>query len=479
LELISLAAFALLAACSSTYFDRTASPRQAFYAGNLEAARSALAGLKAEEGEGGSEYPLLLLEEAIVEIAAGNSEPAIAALRKVRDAFDAVEEREVKAFFGEVGTYFSDERWKDYGGEDYEKILLRAFLAFADLLRDGNDVVAYANQVLEKQRAILDQQPPTQDGRPYKQSCRQVGLGAYLYGLVTEERDPTAASEVKLSYQKVKDWEPQFRLISADLERVQGGVHSQKGHGVVYVFAFVGKGPEKIEVEEVNLAVVAELTSQISRFIPILRDNFGATIDLSPIKLHQVQRRADNPIESVAVEAGGRPVGVAETITDVSATALQHYRATRDWVLAKAVIRRMVKKAITTGVKGAAVTAVRGGADRRHARNKGAGTELAVAGIEVAGILANTLWGAVERADTRYWSLLPDRIQALRFELPEGEHDIAILPQLSSTAKGGERRVRVEVRDGRNTYVFAFIPSPGAGPAPLTSRPARGAVALR
>ncbi len=464
----ALLALSLVSACSSTYDEKIAASREEFYAGRLEAARASIRERLHEAGEDGSEVPLFLLEESLIELAAGNAAKAERNLRTVRDVFDELETAEASAFLGETASYFTDDRFTAYAGEDYEKILIRTFLAFASLLSGSQDVVPYSFQILEKQRDILEQVSPDGSGRKYKQDYKRVGVGAYLYGVVTEERDPTAGSEVKISYEKVRDWEPQFSQVEADIERAERGVHSQKGNGVVYVFAFVGKGPLKIEVEERDLARVTELTTQMARFIPAIRENFGPTLDLSPIRIPVVVPRGDNVIREVAVAVDGEGVGITETVTDVTATAVQQYGEIRDWVISKALLRRMVKKAITTAAKGAATMAVE--KDRRKRTHD---QDAAVAAIEIAGILVNTLWSALERADTRYWSLLPDQIQALRFEVPAGAHEISLTPVLDGSS-GTERRLAVEVLVGKNTYVFGFLSSPGVGPPLLTSRPAHG-----
>ncbi|HEU0016324.1 MAG TPA: hypothetical protein VFQ45_21775, partial [Longimicrobium sp.] len=44
----------------------------------------------------------------------------------------------------------------------------------------------------------------------------------------------------------------------------------------------------------------------------------------------------------------------------------------------------------------------------------------------LAGLVANVGGNALERADTRSWSLLPDRVSVARLSLPPGEHRVSI-----------------------------------------------------
>jgi hypothetical protein len=74
--------------------------------------------------------------------------------------------------------------------------------------------------------------------------------------------------------------------------------------------------------------------------------------------------------------------------------------------------------------------------------------------------LAGIAWEATESADTRCWGLLPDKIQVLRVELPEGEHELLLTPiSANSSAVGATVSQRVWVGDGRNTYALANFPT--------------------
>lgn len=458
--------------CSATYDEKIAVARDAYFRGDIDTAEAQLGGLYAEYGEGHGEYNCLRLEESIVKLASGNPAQAEEILREVRDNLDAIEREEFAAFSNDVFSYFSDDRSQIYPGEDYEKIMIRVMLALANLLQGGEEVIAYSNQVLLKQREILDQVVTDADGKDhkFKADYKKVGTGAYLYGVVTE-LDPTAGSEALVSYKRVKEWEPRFSAIDGDLNRLQSGPRVEEGHGALYVFAMVGQGPIKVEVEEGDLTFAAELALQFTRFIPQLEGPFSPTMDLSPLRIASVQPSTLNDVDSVSVSVGGRVLGVTETLTDVTDMAVQQYEATKSWRIAKAIIRRAVKKAIVTGAKGAARMAVESGGDSED-------RDLAVFGIEVLGVVANTVWSAMERADTRQWSLLPDQMQVLRVELPVGEHYVDLSPQRGGRASGPARSIGVEIRDAENTYVLAFVPT-GAAYSLLTSRPATGTTVAR
>jgi hypothetical protein len=66
-------------------------------------------------------------------------------------------------------------------------------------------------------------------------------------------------------------------------------------------------------------------------------------------------------------------------------------------------------------------------------------------------------WEATEAADTRSWSLLPDRIQVLRVELPVGSHQVA-LEAVGPYGAGAPEAAPVTITDGRNSYLLANFP---------------------
>jgi hypothetical protein len=148
-----------------------------------------------------------------------------------------------------------------------------------------------------------------------------------------------------------------------------------------------------------------------------------------------------NPAQGVALAVNGQPRGVTETLTDVSLMARQQCDALLTRTVARAVARRVVKMGVVyTGKEAAGL-----------AKN-----DVANLAFDVAGIA----WQATESADTRCWGLLPDKIQVLRVELPEGDHELSLAAV--STARrplGPAARQRVRIDNGRNTYALAMFPS--------------------
>jgi hypothetical protein len=360
-------------------------------------------------------------------------------LRRARDSFDHLEEESPAE---DAWSMLNDDGAKAYAGEDYEKVLVRAMLALTNLAQDGDDAEAYSLQVIDAQRRIVAAaaQP---DGTNPKAAYQQVALAPYLRGILREEthRDYDDAAR---NFRLVTAWQPDFRQGPFHLARATGGTHSRPGHGVVHVFALVGHGPFKAEAEEVPTSTSLLIADQI--LSTQLRSTLPPTI--APIKLPRIVA-APGAAGTVQVGVGDWAAGQTETITSVSQMAIRQQEAMLPWQLARAVARRTVKKGTVFGVK----------------QGLGMQDGLPSAALDLAGVA----WEAAESADTRCWTLLPDRIQVLRLELPAGTHTLALRPLAHDGQPLGEPVSRsVTVIDGRNSYLLARVGDAGLIGQPLT-----------
>lgn len=420
----------VMASGCATHADRVASIRDSFYLGNVDQALA-----KAEEDieEGDTDVDALKLDRAILELVSGRPADAEQTLRQVRDSFDYLEQKDVTE---SVVSAFTDDNQLAYAGEDYEKVLIRCFLALSSLMHDGQDAGAYALQVAEKQQQII-QAGTDESGENPKLAYKRVAFGAYLHASL---REPfaTRIDEAASSIRKVAHWEPEFPFLEEDLERVTSGVHSKPGHGVLYVIGLLGRGPykeERFEEPTSNALLIADriLSATSKHSLPPT---------IAPIRVPIVTRQR-NGIAGLDISVDGEYRNRTETITDISRMAVEEYQAVLPRVMARAVVRRVVKKGTIYATKEIA--------EVDH--------PLAELALDAVG----TAWEASETADTRCWGLLPDRIDVLRLELPAGEHTVDLEPVTSK--RGGGTRVRgkaaskrVVIRDGQNTYLLGTFP---------------------
>lgn len=123
--------------------------------------------------------------------------------------------------------------------------------------------------------------------------------------------------------------------------------------------------------------------------------------------------------------------------TDVSAALEAAYRDRRVADLAKALLRAVVREELAGAIE-----------EEVSEEDETLG--------EVAGWVARAGGVLLERADTRSWHLLPQRLELFRLELPSGRHELtALLPTFAD--RGHDRRDlgTVEVRPGTTAVVSA------------------------
>ncbi len=426
---IALLLLPALIGCA-THADQLVKVRSFYQAGDLAAAEHLL---DEELKKNKSDADVLKLERAMVRLAAGKPKETEQILREVRDRFDELD----KPTAGETAwSMFSDDNRRSYAGEDYEKVLIRSMLALSNLMTDGDDAVAYAHQINAKQHEIIaaaTHKDVDKDGENPKLSYKQVALGPYIHGMLREETHVDYADAAR-AYQQVVYFEPQFRTGHWDLERARNGHHSQRGHGALYVFALVGRGPYKVETLETPSTAALLIADVVLKS----QNKYSLPTSVAPVKVPKVVAMR-NDVDNVLVSIGPQQAGRTETITDVGRMAAEQYEAVYPQVVARAVVRRLVKRGVVEGAKLAT------GVDDRNALN------LLFEAAELA-------WGAAEAADTRCWGLLPDKIQVCRIELPAGEHAISLAPAQGQRTIGTAEQTTVRIADGGNTYVLVNFP---------------------
>ncbi len=425
LAALTVCAFAAGAAGCSTYSNRLATTHRDFRAGKLNAAMSAIDTAIEEHPEDAN---VLKLDRAMLELAAGQPAEAERTLREVRTQLDHLEEG---SLVEEGVDLLTDGTRSAYAGENYEKILIRAMLALSNLMHDGGDAEAYALQISAKQQQI-QREAAAATGDEKAPLPAQVAFGAYIQAAVREE-SPTRYDEVAAARAQVVSWMPQFVPGEADLHRAQHAAHSAPGNGVLYVFALTGRGPHKVQAVEPASSAALLIADRI----------LSATGDqelpptIAPVKIPKVVE-TPSTIDRVGVAVDGKKLGVTETIADINKLALEQQEIAMPAVLARAVVRRVLKKTAVYSAKSAV------DADQNVI-------------FDLALTAAGVAWEASESADTRCWGLLPGRIQVLRIELPAGQHTIELEPLAPGPAIE-KARTTVQIRNGHNTYLLGHFP---------------------
>jgi tetratricopeptide (TPR) repeat protein len=417
---------AILAVGCATKSQKIRDARELFYAGQVQQASQQL---RQQLDVAKGDRDVIALDLAMAQLFSGDSRQAEQTLREVRDRLDYLEQEDV----GEAAlSYVTDDNRRSYEGEDYEKILVRFMLAMTNLMNDGSDAEAYSLQVNAKQEQIISSGQQLDESNP-KESYRRVAAGAYLHGVLREATHGNY-DDAERSFTRVVSWQPDFDPGGLDVQRAREGHHSAPGHGVLYVFAFVGRGPYKRQANEIPTSQALLIADRILS----AAGDHTLPPTIASIKVPQVVTWEDG-VEGVLVEIGGSPAGVTKTITDVGQLAVQQNEAVYHHVVARAVARRAIKKAAVYAVK-----------DQIDSSNGLVSLALSAAGV---------VWEATESADTRCWSLLPDAIQVLRLELPAGQYPLALSAAVAQSPLGPSRQATVNIVDGQNTYVLTCCPA--------------------
>src|SRR5262245_13716828 len=231
--------FSLVCAGCATHADRLREVRSAYFAGELPQTKSKLDTFAKKHPR---DADVLKLEQATVLLSEGRARDAEQLFRQVRDRFDYLEQKDLAE--GAVAMLTDDQRL-GYAGEDYEKVLIRVFLALSNLLGAGQDAGAYSLQFAEKQHQISHAGTVPYCKNP-NQGYKQVAAGAYIQAALREETHQNYDDATR-SIELVCNWAPDFGAGKQDLERLKQGHHSAQGNGVLYVFTLVGRGPYKEE----------------------------------------------------------------------------------------------------------------------------------------------------------------------------------------------------------------------------------------
>ena len=419
-----LALFLLLHGCAS-HADRIATAQNHFFAGDLKAARADIDLLLKKPKR---DSDALLLDQAMVELVSGRPKDAERILRTVRDHFDYFEQKDAAEA---AKSMLTDDTRRSYAGDDHEKVLVRAFLALSNLMSDGGDAEAYSLQVNAKQKELIEAAGGLEE-HPELASA-QIALGPYLRAMLQEE-SRVNVDEVVRNRAMVASWQPDFRDAQVDLARAESTAHCAPGNGVIYIFALVGRGPSKQEKLEIPTQAALFVADRIVSTVG--KQNLPPTI--APIRVPVVVRR-NNRIDHLQVAVDDKSSGDTATLVDVGQLAEAHCKAKAPEVIGRAVARRFLKKAAI------------------YAAKEATGAQ-ASPGVDIALTLGGIAWEAMEAPDTRCWSLLPDKIQVLRIEVPAGPHEITLTPADHFGRFGYSAVSTVNVAAGRNTSVLVNFP---------------------
>ncbi len=265
----------------------------------------------------------------------------------------------------------------------------------SNLFNGGGDAEAYSLQLDEKQREIYEA-AFERLGEEKIQQYPIVPVGFYLRGMLREATFHDYDEAIS-NYTVFVNCTERPSLCLRPSSSSQG-THSRPGYGVVYVFTMVGHGPQKVAVTEEPTSDVLLIADRIVS----AAGPYHIPPTIAPIQVPAIELTPAST-DQVLVSVDQRPIGPTETIADVEGMAIQAYELNRKEILARAVARRVIKKATIVAAKDTMNT-----------------DPLVSLAMDAAGVA----WEATEVADTRCWSLLPGKIQVIESKCPSAATEL-------------------------------------------------------
>jgi hypothetical protein len=441
--------------------------RDAFVSGDLTTASQLLSEVADSKGRFADPAQLDL---AIVQLAAGDVDEATSRLRTLRDRFDRTSEAAAigasegngalvaaQSATGNVLSMVTDDTARMFKPAGYEEVMIRTMLAICSLAGDGADAESYINQAAMHQAALRTVAESRRKGLMLDvldtSPNQELALAPYLRGVLREATHHDF-DDAQRNYRLVSAIRPDFRPAADDLQRATVGNHSRPGHGALYVFGLVGRGPVLVPTDAPVTSAAVSIASTLMLHSDEKEDDITRLPKITSVKIPSVFV-PPSPVAAVAVASTPmlndppvshpqpRPftlLGATQSLTDVAELVRVQANAERPWTIARSFLRQAGKElAVSKAREGLGLTG-------------GLGSAMQFA--------ASTAWTYSETADTRCWGLLPREIQVLRAELPVGDHQIQLAPVgLDGFSVGPEQSAHVRIDNGRNTYLIVIAPA--------------------
>lgn len=356
--------------------------------------------------EGSRDELLYLLDIALSLHSAGKWDEAI---KVFRQADQLAEIKDYTSLSTEAGTLLVGENVKSYKGEDFENVLISAYLAMDyALLGQREDAIVEARRVNRKLQLMI-----SEGQRKYKQNAFARYLSAILY-----EADGNF-NDAYVDYREAQKLEPSFPGLDRDLWRMAWLLHMRDE---------MSRWDEVYSLTSQDHEAAKKLSpkSGLGEII-ILYEN-----GISPVKhphpnWHKVPKfyPRSNPVTAAEVEVDGVSAGMTSSLYDIEKTAIENLDEKYAGIIAKRIAGVVAKEVVADQV------------ERRT-------------GSPLLGFITRVALSASDQADLRSWNLLPKDLQILRIPVAPGVHTVRVKPA-GDSSRTVEKPVQV---DGVGKRVF-------------------------
>jgi len=416
--------------------------------GDYDAAAQRIEELRLESD---AELQILAVEDAVIQLMAGKPSDAMRQLETVRRELDYLSQQELTE---QVQAALKDDNAIAWSGREYERRMVDNLQLVAALVNQDDDAFAMSTRVLQAihtedrsrhaatkgEVSDVGRSDESNGGKGLQRPAEHDGdlLSTWLAAAVHSERIQDADLTDRL-IQQVAEWSTTGTDQSGAVQLL--GTRSHKGMGTLQDVTLVGRvtGWESERVVPTTAALLVA-----DRILSAVGDHtLPATV--SPVRIARpITRAASSPFRTrVTVGRENSRSATSDTLVDLNRTAWASYQHDRDQQIARAVVRRIVKKSSIYTLKDSLDVERESGAD-------------------VLMNLAGGLWEALEKADLRHCRLLPASVEIAQMELPVGEHQIRL--QVVTNNAGPDSRpldelqVPITINDARNTFVVCFRP---------------------
>lgn len=351
----------------------------------------------------------------------------------------------------EASKVVVNETIQDYGGEDFEKVLVYYFTAM-NRVKQGklSDALVEARRADEFLKKIQVQYEKEEEkvGTLYKQDAFMLWLVGLFYEVEGSFADAYLA--YKTSYRAYNEeyakqfGQPAPNFLKEDLVRtaeLAGRPEDAAEHRAAF-----GGGGDSLQKAGAGMAEVVllhgsgEAPFKKQKFIQgIMPDSYVLRIAIPEFRARKHQ------IRYAEMEVSGQRART-EPMEPITRIALDNYKHRLPAITARAIARATIKYVASKGAK----KAVEGDGSDNNRKIAGA----------LIGLFANIAGAASEQADLRAWTMLPSEVNATRMWVPAGDHTVTVRfydagggeksapQQVSLTLKPGERAI-VSVRTVR------------------------------
>ncbi len=375
-------------------------------------------------------------------------------------AFAVSEDRFTKSVSRTAAALLSNDYALPYTAGKNERLLLHynALLAWS-AAGDADAAAVEARRLVALLASVGD---PDDDERPMRAMLHTVAAAAFEQARDWSDADVARRNAIRLGAALDSAWTPPGDSLGDVLVVVERGDVAHKVAVGLTIPIFSGENAQANDGRNAAERMLSDFGAlrngglwwddtpswrfTDSRFGPWRGARASYLLDMSWPVLRRPRPLGVGPVQIAA--DGSRAEGA---ITDVSLSDAMaaDYRRDRGAIMARTVSRAVAKYAAAKALEAAAAS---GGKkkDKKKGKKDDDGWETAAM---FAKVLTNVATTALERADTRAWTLLPGSVSVLRMRMPAGTHELLV-------DAAGTRQLSlpsVVVRAGRTTVVSARL----------------------